>query len=209
MVVTRKDLGFSRIYPSYTWRVSICTREDVRGGVTCRKTHPDTGSGRMTRRSSTSTPAKRTGRKRAPSSAKELREQPAQKRKAKAGPASGMGEARGQKVCIVFEGRDGAGKGGTIKAITDRVSPRIFRVVALPAPTERRSRRCTSSATCRICRPRGEVVIFDRSWYNRAGVERVMGFCRRKKPSAFSGRASRREGRWSIPASSCSSTGSR
>ena len=80
------------------------------------------------------------------------------------------------KVCIVFEGRDTAGKGGTIKAITDRVSPRVFRVVALPAPTDARRPRCTCSATSQHMPAGGEVVIFDRSWYNRAGVERVMGF---------------------------------
>ena len=82
----------------------------------------------------------------------------------------------GAKVCIVFEGRDTAGKGGTIKRITERVSPRVFKVVALSAPTERERSRCTSSATSHFPAA-GEVVIFDRSWYNRAGVERVMGFC--------------------------------
>src|SRR6186713_575392 len=80
---------------------------------------------------------------------------------------------KGLKVCIVFEGRDGAGKGGTIKAITERVSPRVFRVVALPAPTEREK----TQMYMQHFPAAGEVVIFDRSWYNRAGVERVMGFC--------------------------------
>src|SRR6185503_5794193 len=83
----------------------------------------------------------------------------------------------GKKVCIVFEGRDGAGKGGTIKAITARVSPRIFRVVALPAPTEREKSQMYIQRYLPHLPAGGEVVIFDRSWYNRAGVERVMGFC--------------------------------
>ncbi len=81
------------------------------------------------------------------------------------------------KVCIVFEGRDGAGKGGTIKAITERVSPRIFRVVALPAPTEREKSQMYAQRYVPHLPAGGEIVIFDRSWYNRAGVERVMGFC--------------------------------
>jgi polyphosphate kinase 2 len=81
------------------------------------------------------------------------------------------------KVCIVFEGRDGAGKGGTIKAITERVSPRVFRVVALPAPTEREKSQMYIQRYLPHLPAAGEVVIFDRSWYNRAGVERVMGFC--------------------------------
>ena len=84
---------------------------------------------------------------------------------------------KGLKVCIVFEGRDGAGKGGTIKAITDRVSPRVFRVVALPAPTERQKSQMYMQRYLPHLPAAGEVVIFDRSWYNRAGVERVMGFC--------------------------------
>ena len=84
---------------------------------------------------------------------------------------------KGAKVCIVFEGRDGAGKGGTIKAITERVSPRVFRVVALPAPTEREKSQMYMQRYLPHLPAAGEVVIFDRSWYNRAGVERVMGFC--------------------------------
>jgi polyphosphate kinase 2 len=80
------------------------------------------------------------------------------------------------KVCIVFEGRDTAGKGGTITAITERVSPRIFRVVALPAPTERQKSQMYMQRYIQHLPSGGEVVIFDRSWYNRAGVERVMGF---------------------------------
>jgi polyphosphate kinase len=84
---------------------------------------------------------------------------------------------KGLKVCVVFEGRDGAGKGGTIKAITERVSPRVFRVVALPAPTEREKSQMYAQRYLPHLPAAGEVVIFDRSWYNRAGVERVMGFC--------------------------------
>ena len=84
---------------------------------------------------------------------------------------------KGLKVCIIFEGRDGAGKGGTIKALTERVSPRVFRVVALPTPTEREKSQLYAQRYIRHLPSAGEVVIFDRSWYNRAGVERVMGFC--------------------------------
>ena len=83
----------------------------------------------------------------------------------------------GHKICIVFEGRDGAGKGGTIKAIAERVSPRVFRVVALPAPTEREKSQMYIQRYIPHFPAGGEVTIFDRSWYNRAGVERVMGFC--------------------------------
>jgi polyphosphate kinase len=86
-------------------------------------------------------------------------------------------QREGLKVCIVFEGRDGAGKGGTIKALTERVSPRVFRVVALPAPTEREKSQMYLQRYLPHLPAAGEVVIFDRSWYNRAGVERVMGFC--------------------------------
>src|SRR4051812_47570898 len=84
---------------------------------------------------------------------------------------------KGLKICIVFEGRDGAGKGGTIKAITERVSPRVFRVIALPSPTERQKSQMYIQRYLPHLPAAGEVVIFDRSWYNRAGVERVMGFC--------------------------------
>jgi len=83
----------------------------------------------------------------------------------------------GLKVCVLFEGRDGAGKGGVIKAITERVSPRVFRVVALPAPTEREKSQMYMQRYIPHLPAAGEIVIFDRSWYNRAGVERVMGFC--------------------------------
>ncbi|MGZ8705275.1 MAG: polyphosphate kinase 2, partial [Aeromicrobium sp.] len=86
-------------------------------------------------------------------------------------------KATGAKVCVVFEGRDTAGKGGTIKAITERVSPRVFHVVALPAPTEREKSQMYIQRYIAHFPAAGEVVIFDRSWYNRAGVEPVMGFC--------------------------------
>jgi polyphosphate kinase 2 len=92
---------------------------------------------------------------------------------------------KGLKVCVVFEGRDGAGKGGTIKAITERVSPRVFRVVALPAPTEREKSQMYAQRYLPHLPAAGEVVIFDRSWYNRAGVERVMGFCEEEKVRKF------------------------
>ncbi len=83
---------------------------------------------------------------------------------------------KGLKVCVVFEGRDGAGKGGVIKAITERVSPRVFRVVALPTPTEREKSQMYIQRYIQHFPAGGEIVIFDRSWYNRAGVERVMEF---------------------------------
>ena len=92
---------------------------------------------------------------------------------------------KGLKVCIVFEGRDGAGKGGTIKAITERVSPRVFRVVALPAPTEREKSQMYLQRYVPYLPAAGEVVILDRSWYNRAGVERVMGFCTEQQAEKF------------------------
>jgi len=91
----------------------------------------------------------------------------------------------GAKICIVFEGRDGAGKGGTIKAITERVSPRVFRVVALPAPTEREKSQIYMQRYVRHLPSGGEIVIFDRSWYNRAGVERVMGYCSEDEAREF------------------------
>jgi polyphosphate kinase 2 len=92
---------------------------------------------------------------------------------------------KGLKVCIVFEGRDGAGKGGAIKALTERVSPRVFRVVALPAPTEREKTQMYMQRYLVHLPAAGEVVIFDRSWYNRAGVERVMGFCTEEETQRF------------------------
>ena len=84
---------------------------------------------------------------------------------------------KGLRVIVVFEGRDAAGKGGTIKAITERTSPRIFRLVALPAPSDREKSQMYVQRYMPHFPAAGEIVIFDRSWYNRAGVERVMGFC--------------------------------
>src|SRR5689334_6235314 len=92
---------------------------------------------------------------------------------------------KAMKVCIVFEGRDGAGKGGAIKAITERVSPRVFRVVALPAPTEREKSQMYIQRYIPHLPAAGEIVILDRSWYNRAGVERVMGFCNEEEVKHF------------------------
>jgi polyphosphate kinase 2 len=93
--------------------------------------------------------------------------------------------ATGAKICIAFEGRDGAGKGGTIKAITERVSPRVFRVIALPAPTDREKSQMYIQRYIPHLPAAGEIVIFDRSWYNRAGVERVMGFCTEEEARWF------------------------
>ena len=93
--------------------------------------------------------------------------------------------AKGLKVVVVFEGRDGAGKGGVIKAITERVSPRVYRVVALPAPTEREKSQMYVQRYMRHLPAAGEIVIFDRSWYNRAGVERVMEFCTLEQVKRF------------------------
>jgi len=84
---------------------------------------------------------------------------------------------KGQRIMIVFEGRDGAGKGGTIRAVTERVSPRVFRLVALPAPSDREKTQMYMQRYVPFFPGAGEIVIFDRSWYNRAGVEHVMGFC--------------------------------
>jgi len=92
---------------------------------------------------------------------------------------------KGAKVIIAFEGRDAAGKGGTIKAITERVSPRVFRVVALPAPSERQKSQMFMQRYIEQFPAAGEVVIFDRSWYNRAGVEHVMGFVDKKRYETF------------------------
>jgi polyphosphate kinase len=91
----------------------------------------------------------------------------------------------GAKVCVVFEGRDGAGKGGVIKAITERVSPRTFRVIALPPPSEREKSQMYVQRYLPYLPAAGEIVIFDRSWYNRAGVERVMGFCTEDQAKRF------------------------
>jgi polyphosphate kinase 2 len=92
---------------------------------------------------------------------------------------------KGLRIIVVFEGRDGAGKGGTIKAITERVSPRVFRVVALPAPSDREQTQIYLQRYVQHFPAAGEIVIFDRSWYNRAGVEFVMGFCTRKQHRRF------------------------
>jgi polyphosphate kinase 2 len=92
---------------------------------------------------------------------------------------------KGLRAIVVFEGRDGAGKGGTIRAITERVSPRVFRVVALPAPSDREKSQMYLQRYMAHFPAAGEVVIFDRSWYNRAGVELVMGFCSRKQHKLF------------------------
>jgi polyphosphate kinase 2 len=97
----------------------------------------------------------------------------------------GWVKATGAKVCIVFEGRDTAGKGGTIKRITERVSPRVFKVVALSAPTERERSQMYIQRYIEHFPAAGEVVIFDRSWYNRAGVERVMRFCTPEQTERF------------------------
>ena len=92
---------------------------------------------------------------------------------------------KGLKVCVVFEGRDTAGKGGTIKAITERVSPRVFRVIALPAPSDREKSQMYVQRYLPHLPAAGEIVIWDRSWYNRAGVERVMGFCTEEQAQKF------------------------
>lgn len=92
---------------------------------------------------------------------------------------------KGLRVVILFEGRDGAGKGGTIRAITERLSPRIFRVAALPAPSDREKSQVYMQRYLQHFPARGEVVIFDRSWYNRAGVEYVMGFCTEEQRDRF------------------------
>jgi polyphosphate kinase len=91
----------------------------------------------------------------------------------------------GARIVIVFEGRDAAGKGGMIKRITEKVSPRVFRVTALPAPTEREKSQIYMQRYIAHLPAAGEIVIFDRSWYNRAGVDRVMGFCSDKKAQRF------------------------
>ncbi len=90
-----------------------------------------------------------------------------------------------KKICVVFEGRDGAGKGGVIKALTERVSPRTFRVVALPTPTDREKSQMHLQRYVRHFPAASEIVIFDRSWYNRAGVERVMGLCTEQEVAEF------------------------
>ncbi len=96
---------------------------------------------------------------------------------------------KGLRVIIIFEGRDAAGKGGTIKAITERVSPRVFRLVALPAPSDREKTQMYIQRYMAHFPAAGEVAIFDRSWYNRAGVEHVMGFCTKEQHKLFLERA--------------------
>lgn len=91
----------------------------------------------------------------------------------------------GLRAIVIFEGRDAAGKGGTIKAITERVSPRVFRVVALPAPSDREKTQMYAQRYIQHFPAAGEIILFDRSWYNRAGVEHVMGFCSKKQYQAF------------------------
>src|SRR6187401_3859993 len=92
---------------------------------------------------------------------------------------------KGQRMMVVFEGRDGAGKGGTIRAITERVSPRVFRLVALAAPSDREKSQMYLQRYIAHFPSAGEIVIFDRSWYNRAGVEYVMGFCTKEQHAQF------------------------
>jgi polyphosphate kinase len=94
-------------------------------------------------------------------------------------------KAKGERVIVVFEGRDAAGKGGTIKAITERVSPRVFRLAALPAPSDREKSQMYMQRYMAHFPAGGEVVIFDRSWYNRAGVEHVLGFCTKEQHRRF------------------------
>jgi polyphosphate kinase 2 len=91
----------------------------------------------------------------------------------------------GDRAIVVFEGRDAAGKGGTIKAITERVSPRVFRVTALPAPSDREKTQLYAQRYIERFPAAGEIIVFDRSWYNRAGVERVMGFCTKEQSNEF------------------------
>ena len=109
---------------------------------------------------------------------------------------------KGLRVIVVFEGRDGAGKGGTIRAITERVSPRVFRLVALPAPSDREKSQMYMQRYMQHFPAAGEIVIFDRSWYNRAGVERVMGLLPSRRSSASCGPAPRWKNISSTPASS-------
>jgi polyphosphate kinase 2 len=94
-------------------------------------------------------------------------------------------KAKGERIVVIFEGRDGAGKGGAIKAITERVSPRVFRVVALSAPSDREKTQMYVQRYLERFPAAGEIVIFDRSWYNRAGIEYVMGFCTKNQHDRF------------------------
>ena len=94
-------------------------------------------------------------------------------------------KATGERIIVIFEGRDAAGKGGTIRAMTERVSPRTFRLVALPAPSDREKSQMYVQRYLAHFPAAGEIVIYDRSWYNRAGVEHVMGFCTKKQHKEF------------------------
>ena len=94
-------------------------------------------------------------------------------------------KASGARIVIIFEGRDAAGKGGMIKRLTERVSPRVFRVVALPAPSDRQKTQLYMQRYIEQLPAAGEVLIFDRSWYNRPGVERVMGYCTEEQATRF------------------------
>ena len=120
-----------------------------------------------------------------------------------------MGQGTGARIIIVFEGRDAAGKGGTIKAITERVSPRVFRVMALPAPTDREKTQMFMQRYIEQFPAAGEVIIFDRSWYNRAGVEYVMGFCTKEQHRRFLSCARNSSNTSSTPESGWSRSGSR
>ena len=116
---------------------------------------------------------------------------------------------KGLRIIVLFEGRDGAGKGGTIKAITERVSPRVFRVVALPAPSDREKSQIFVQRYTEHFPAAGEIVLFDRSWYNRAGVEYVMGFCTKEQRRRFLEVCPEVEKFASMEAFSSLSTGSR
>jgi polyphosphate kinase 2 (PPK2 family) len=113
------------------------------------------------------------------------------------------------KMVVLFEGRDSAGKGGAIKRVTQRLNPRVCRVVALPAPTERERNQWYFQRYAAHLPSAGEMVLFDRSWYNRAGVERVMGFCTGPNLRSSSARCRNSSACWCVPASSSSNTGSR
>ena len=115
----------------------------------------------------------------------------------------------GEKIVVLFEGRDAAGKGGTIKRFMEHLNPRGARIVALEKPNERERTQWYFQRYIQHLPAAGEIVFFDRSWYNRAGVERVMGFCKPNEYLEFMRSAPRSSGCWSAPASGCSNTGSR
>ena len=118
-------------------------------------------------------------------------------------------QATGKRLLVLIEGRDTAGKGGVIAAIADTLNPRQCHVVALPKPSDRERTQWYFQRYVAHLPAAGEIVLFDRSWYNRAGVERVMGFCTPAETAAFLAQAPRSRGCWSTTASCCSSTGSR